>query len=464
VKLKQLLTALALCVLLLPFAIAFVVSSFRRDSVSEEAVNRFILTAVEIEKAMELSDSGLIARPGYSAPAWLEFSVFDASGRAVASFPGGERGSAGLASGPGTALGRAVPGEAAEEAVPRRVMYAERLLIGKRDVGSYRAFVFPVEITPRERSRDSPWLWVTFLAIFAICILGSFAVSAHLARAVTRLEEAAGRIASGDLDSRVSVRGVLEIRSLAAAMDRMRERLKEDQSRRSRFLAAVSHDLRTPLTSIRGYLEAIEDGLAVDPEGLARYLATAKDKSRVLEGRVDELIEFARMETGEWRLRFEELDLGAFLERLASEYSQDALAAGRRFEADISIPRELGVKADARLLARALENLFSNALRYAPEGSGIRFSASRTGKGTVLIALEDEGPGIPVDELERIFEPWFRGSAAVGCEEGLGLGLYIAASIARGHGFGIAAVSPAGGGGRFELTIPARAIPRQHPA
>jgi signal transduction histidine kinase len=302
---------------------------------------------------------------------------------------------------------------------------------------------------------------LALLALVAIVFSLGALVATQLARAVLKLERAAGRIADGDFETAVSVRGIREIEDLARAMDGMRRSLSEDRDQRARFLAAVSHDLRTPLTSIGGYLEAVDDGLASDPATLERYVRIMRGKTRLLETRIGGLLDFARMETEEWQMGFESVELRPFLEGLAREAREDAVLMGRRFEADLDASDDLRLPIDRSLLYRAFENVISNALHFTPEGGLVRLSA-HSREGALHIDVDDEGPGIPASERERVFEPFYRGSSArqgrpMG--EGSGLGLYIARSILRGHGWEIEAGESPWGGGRVSVLIPE--IPRE---
>jgi signal transduction histidine kinase len=307
-----------------------------------------------------------------------------------------------------------------------------------------------------------------------------------------KLEKAALRIASGDLETAVQLRGIREMASLAETMDGMRKTLLEGKDRRARFLAAVSHDLRTPLTSIGGYLEAVEDGLADDPETLARYVEIMLAKTSLLEDRIQGLIEFERMETGEWRMGFKPLALGPFLDRLSREFAEDAKLRGLGFESDLSclaagsgasgatvasgaLAGDAGpgagggpvIQADEALLCRAIENIVSNAFKHSPEGGSVRISAARVGS-LLCIDVDDEGPGIPSTERELVFEPFYRGrpsrplprdgeeggAAASASEQGNGLGLYIARSVIRGHGWDLRVEDSPSGGARLSIVIP----------
>jgi two-component system sensor histidine kinase BaeS len=359
---------------------------------------------------------------------------------------------AGLPGGAG-AGGAAASGAAsgAGAAAAATCLYADTLVVAGRVRGNYFALVPPLDLVGRQR-RHNFGLQFLFLGILTVmAILLGAGVSALLARAVMRLERAAGNIAGGDLDTAVQVRGVREIGALAQAMDRMRATLREERDRRARFLAAVSHDLRTPLTSIGGYLEAVEDGLAAEPETLARYVGIMHAKTRLLENRIQGLLEFARMETGEWRSGFERLDLGPFLEELAREFREDAGLVGKSLVADLSAAAPLVVAADPVLLRRAFENLISNALRHSPAGGRVELRAQRQGR-LLRIEIDDEGPGVPEADRERIFEPFFRGSGARE-GEGNGLGLYIARSVLQGHGWSLVATATPTGGARFTVGL-----------
>jgi signal transduction histidine kinase len=236
-------------------------------------------------------------------------------------------------------------------------------------------------------------------------------------------------------------------------MDRMRRAIREDRDRRARFLAGVSHDLRTPLTAIGGYLEAIQDGLADDPETLGRYVGIARDRAELLGSRIAGLIGFARMETDEWRRGFEAVEAGAWLAGLSRRFAEDAGLAGLRFDAELDAAAGVRVLADRALLGRALENLVANAFRFSPPGGRVLLSARAEG-GRLLLVVDDEGPGIPPAERELVFEPYHRGAGARE-GEGSGLGLHVARSVARGHGGELRILDAPGGGGRLVLELPA---------
>lgn len=455
-NLRLILGGLAAGALVLPFALAGIVGLVLSNSGREQSFLHYREVSIELQKAARIDSRGeLVLLPGYSPPPKFELVLEGRDGAVLYStsplFKAGERPSFG-------AFSAAAAGEFSSPS-----FFTETLSFKGKPVGSYFAWL-PESQTGMHPSVPFPAAGSLVLAalIIAVFLLGAL-VAAQLGRAVLKLEAAARRIAAGDFETVVSVRGIREIADLARAMDGMRSTLREDRDQRARFLAAVSHDLRTPLTSIGGYLEAVEDGLAADPGTLERYVRIMRGKTRLLETRIGGLIAFARMETEEWRMGFEATELHAFLEGLAREAREDAVLLGRRFEAALETLGDIRLSIDRGLLSRALENVISNAYRYSPDGGLVRMSASVV-VAEALLDIDDQGPGIPLAEREIVFEPFYRGSAAGGASgaaagEGTGLGLYIARSIVRGHGWTIEAGESPGGGGRIRIRMPLKLAP-----
>ncbi|MGA2547194.1 MAG: HAMP domain-containing sensor histidine kinase [Rectinemataceae bacterium] len=444
-SLKLILGGLAAGALALPFGLAGIVVLVLSTRGAEQSFIQLREVSIELERAARIDSAGNLSLiPGYFPPPDFELVV------------AGREGAILYSTSPRFAVGaRADLGDfadAAREDFATPSFFAEPLSLKGRAVGSYYAWLPMSKSRGEGRFSRSAFGSLALLALVAIVFSLGVLVATQLARAVLKLERAAGRIAAGDFETAVSVRGIREIEDLARAMDGMRRALSEDRDQRARFLAAVSHDLRTPLTSIGGYLEAVDDGLASDPATLERYVRIMRGKTRLLETRIGGLLDFARMETEEWRMGFESVELRPFLEGLAREAREDAVLMGRRFEADLYASDDLRLPIDRSLLSRAFENVISNALHYTPEGGLVRLS-TRPREGVLCIDVDDEGPGIPASERERVFEPFYRGSSARE-GEGSGLGLYIARSILRGHGWEIEAGESPLGGGRVSVLIP----------
>jgi signal transduction histidine kinase len=448
--LKALLGSVAAGALIMPIALAIGVRFLFYPLAPDAPVFRFQYVSDELLAAVRYEGGAISIKEGYAPPAGLKLVIEGSDGTILLSNVEG------FAPGGGARL-EEVAAKLLEDPAAKNFFAESVRSASGAVVGSY--FAWFAEGFRSARRAAVPASAIALSTLIALAFGFGALVATKLGRAVLKLERAAGRIAAGDLESEVGVDGIKEIEALSRAMDGMRLALREDRDRRARFLAAVSHDLRTPLTSIGGYLEAVEDGLASDPRTLERYVAIMRGKARLLEGRISGLIEFARMETGEWRLGFEELELGPFLEDLAREFSEDAALMGRDFSFELSALGGLRAGVDRALLARALENLVSNAIRYSPEGGAVRLGSRREpgpDGGAYVIDLDDEGPGIAPSERDRVFEPFVRGSASRE-GDGNGLGLYIARSVIAGHGWGIVASEAPGGGGRFSVSIPAAA-------
>jgi signal transduction histidine kinase len=322
----------------------------------------------------------------------------------------------------------------------------------------------------RRDLRDSPhrplFPMVSTITLTAVLVIFAISMSLFIARSITRsvlvLEDAARRIAAGDQDLTVDVRGSAamrpnEITSLTSSLNQMRSALKEDENRRYRFIMGVTHDLKTPLSLIRGYTEALKDGITDDPVSRINATDIIISKADQLEGMINDLLEFVRMDSGEWRSRLQKVDLGEFLKSFAKRIGLDAELFHHHTVIDITLPPALCVPLDERLALRALENIVNNAIRYTPGGTTIRLGAALV-QNTVRITISDDGPGINKEDLPHVFEAFYRGSLSRR-EEGMGLGLSIVRWVAVSHGWSITVSSEQNGDGAasetcFTITIP----------
>jgi signal transduction histidine kinase len=436
--------AISLATSLITFAI-IMLSFFGLDNSGSQSADlgRTLRVSREVKASFQIkADGTIVANPGYVPPDWLTLIVINSKGKvALSNF---KDVAAGTEFSP--ELGR----QLFSSIVPGRVFISEIISQKGKPIGAY-VVSYETNLYRVNRNPAMPLFATGILLLLAFLSLGigSF-VATRLSRSLKQLEGAAVRVASGDLDSPVPEGDFTEVGTLASAMESMRLALKEDQNRRYRFLAAVSHDFRTPLTSVKGYVEAIQDGLAKDPETLSRYLSIMAERCGGLEGRINELLDFTRMETGEWRLNFSPAPLKPFLERLASRYTDDAEALNHTFEFDFPIDERAVVNADWSLLARALENLVTNAIRYSPAGTTVKFSAARESDLSFSLMVDDAGPGVSEAESALIFEPFYRGCRAR-LGGGSGLGLSIAKSVVVGHGWRLEVSRSPLGGARFQV-------------
>jgi signal transduction histidine kinase len=301
------------------------------------------------------------------------------------------------------------------------------------------------------------------MLLFASLLAVGFSLygAAPLARRVEQLRRGTAQLAGGDLGAKVPVEGHDEISALAADFNRMAQDLAEASARereaeraRRDLIAAVSHDLRTPLASTRALIEAVADGVVEDPETQARYLASARSELEKLGRLVDDLFELSRIDAGALRLNLEEASLRDLISDTLSGFKHQAERKGVRLVGEVSDGVD-PVLANPPRLQRVLYNLVSNALRHTPADGTIVLRAE-PGEGVVQVEVSDTGEGIPPEDLPRVFERSFRGERSrtrAGTGDGAGLGLAIARGLIEAHGGEISVESRPGHGSRFCFTL-----------
>ncbi len=304
------------------------------------------------------------------------------------------------------------------------------------------------------------WILLLIGMIFAFTGIMILVIARSIARSVTLLEESTRRIANGELDAPVELRGSNEITSLAVSLNRMRVALKEESSRKARFIMGISHDLKTPLALIKGYAEAISDGFMDEPAERERSLALVASKVDQLGGMIDDLIGYVKLDSGDWRKTFLDVDLRAVVGAAVGRISEDAKLLGRDISFVSSVDCPTSVSMDERLFMRALENLVNNAIRYTEAGGTVLVALERTDAGFSL-SVRDDGCGIASDDLPHVFELFYRGTSSRR-EEGMGLGLSIVKSVVESHGWTVDIASREGQGTSVTISIPADTARLEH--
>jgi len=290
----------------------------------------------------------------------------------------------------------------------------------------------------------------SLLTIFGICM--SILISRTIINSVKVLENTTRRIAEGELDLKVEVKGNNEIISLANSLNKMRKNLKEEELRRSRLIMGISHDLKTPLALIKGYAEAIEDGVADTKIKQTEFAEIITNKADHLESMINSLIDFVKMDSGEWREQLNKVNISTFLQSVVKTLSMDVELLHHELIHDIVMPDNIYISLDEKLVYRAIENLIHNAVRYTPSGSVIRFTVIPSEKGLEIV-ISDNGMGIEKEDLSHVFEMFYRGSSSRR-EQGMGLGLAVVKWVVDYHGWSISVFSEKGKGASFTITIP----------
>ncbi|MBI3760956.1 MAG: HAMP domain-containing histidine kinase [Chloroflexi bacterium] len=304
---------------------------------------------------------------------------------------------------------------------------------------------------------------VTVLLLFAAIIATTFGyfASAALSLGVRELMHSAQALAGGNLAARAPVSGRDELAQLAQTFNDMAARLeaaakkqKEVETLRRDLIAWTSHDLRTPLTSIRAMVEALADGVVSDPAVTARYLRTIRADVQSLNTLIDDLFELAQLDAGGLTLEVASHSLSDLISDSLESFR--ALADGRGVRLTGQVADQIDpVPMNAQKIGRVLANLLGNALRHTAPGGEVTVKAYRA-KGDVCVEVRDTGEGIPPEDLERVFERFYRGDAARSRSRessGAGLGLAIAKGIVEAHGGRIWAQNAEGGGARFVFVL-----------
>jgi signal transduction histidine kinase len=288
--------------------------------------------------------------------------------------------------------------------------------------------------------------------------IGAAVVTARSsARAVRRLTATAGALGEGDLDARAGkIEGGPELDVLAATLDDMAARLQGAQERerqieatRRDLVTAVSHDLRTPLASLRAMVEAIDESVVDDPESMRRYAKEMRRSVRQLGAMVDDLFELAQLDAGAIELETRRARLGEVVSSAVATVELQAEEKG------LSLVAELNGADDAPCsprLARVIQNLLVNAVRHTPADGSVRIEA-RHSANALEVAVADTGEGIAPQDLARVFDPFFRADPARQ-GAGAGLGLALAKRIVEALGGEISAESEPSHGARFAVTLP----------
>lgn len=276
--------------------------------------------------------------------------------------------------------------------------------------------------------------------------------------------QAARQIATGDWDVRLPDSAVREIAEVRDGFEVMVDGLQsayrkqtELEEERRFMIAAVAHDLRTPLFALRGYLDGLEQGIARTPEQMAKYAAVCKEKAAQLDRLVEDLFTYTTMEYPETALREASCDFNEIVQKavesLKPQSQQRQISVVTHYAEDSCL-----IRADAHLLERALSNLLDNAVRHTPVHGRIHIQCSRE-EDRVLFTIRDSGPGFAAEEFEHVFEPLYRGEQSRNRDSGgAGLGLAISRRIIRRHGGELKAGNDPDGGAILSGWIPANRI------
>ena len=285
-----------------------------------------------------------------------------------------------------------------------------------------------------------------------VALLLTLLLTSRITRPLTAMQAATHRVAAGDLRTELGSTGTQELDELASDFNLMVRRLAEREGETREFLMRVTHDLRTPLTAIRGHAAALADGVVPD-EDVPRSLSAIEGEAARLESLVADLLDLARLDAQRFDLDLTPVEPAGVLDRVFDAMEAEALNRGVAFERGID---DLSpVVTDESRVQRIVSNLLDNAIHWTPRGGTVRLEGHERPDGGFSASVTDTGPGIPAAEQESIFEA-FQSQETPDGRRGSGLGLAISRQLARALGGDVRVESREGIGSRFVLEVPNR--------
>ena len=286
-----------------------------------------------------------------------------------------------------------------------------------------------------------------------VAVVLSLVITRSVARPLQDVATAASAVAGGKSDQKAPVRGPREVRTVAEAFNHMTEQVQAGQVAQRDFLANVTHDLRTPLTSIQGFSQAIIDGVASDPGAAERAAQIIYDEAGRLNRMVQELLDLARIEAGRFSMRRHSIRLDELLNSVGERTSPRADEKG--LSLNLEVPELPSIAGDGDRLVQVYTNLLDNAIKHTPEGGTVTLRAA-VQDGGILTQIRDTGEGIPDADLPHIFDRFYQVDKSRQSQrrDGAGLGLTITKGIIEAHGGRLRVDSQEGVGTTFSTWLP----------
>ncbi len=322
--------------------------------------------------------------------------------------------------------------------------------------GNYRTYGYVVIHLPMERVQDSAneilnIVYITFLIVFLLSLSLLLTFSLAVYRPLRAVTEGARRFAEGDLSYRIPVDSHDEMGYLADTMNRMAERLERAEDDERRFIANVSHDFRSPLTSIKGFLEAILDG-TIPPEMHEKYLRRVISETDRLTKLTQGMLTLTSLDADRG-LRRSNFDINRVIQDTAASFEGQCLEKNIRLDLSFAVEHEM-VYADLGRIQQVLYNLIDNAIKFSPQESSIDIQSYEK-HGKVFVSVKDRGCGISRKDQAHVFDRFYKSDQSRGRDKkGTGLGLSIAKEIIQAHGENIDLISTEGVGSEFIFSLP----------
>lgn len=316
------------------------------------------------------------------------------------------------------------------------------------------AVLLHLDYSVSSRTLRAVWMEIVLVLLIAVlfCIIAVYYSSSRMIRPFMEINEIVQRYSKGDFNLRIPITGTDEATQLARSFNNMADQLKDLEATRRDFVSNVSHELRSPLTSMRGFLEAMQDG-TIGREEYDKYIDVVLSETRRMTTMVNDLLDLARIESGKTAIKLEIFDINELIRRTLITF--EARIYDQQMEVEVKFAQEqYFVEADSAQISQVLRNIIDNAIKYSPPRSKLRIATYALRK-EVYVSIQDSGQGIPEEDVPHVFDRFYKVEKAhtPTKQSGTGLGLSIVKRIIDQHGQTITLKSVRGKGSNFTFTL-----------
>lgn len=321
---------------------------------------------------------------------------------------------------------------------------------------------FFVDIADESALVETAYLEIALVSLIGmlIAVIAVYYTTMRLTNPFNEINETVQRYAKGDYNVRIPISSIDEATQLAVSFNNMADQLKDLEATRRSFVANVSHELRSPLTSMKGFLEAMHDG-TIGPEDYDKYIDIVLSETKRMALMVNDLLDLARIESGKTAIKLELFDINELIRRTLITF--EARIYEKRMEVDVKFAQDqYFVEADSAQISQVLRNIIDNAIKYSPDDTRLRI-ATYALRREVYVSIQDSGPGVPEKDVPHVFDRFYKVEKAhtPTKESGTGLGLSIVKRIIDQHGQTITLKSGRGKGCNFTFTLKRAPAPKR---
>lgn len=316
------------------------------------------------------------------------------------------------------------------------------------------AVLLHLDYSISRRTLSATWMEILLVLFVAVLfsVIAVYYTTSRMIRPFSEINDIVQRYSKGDFNIRIPIKGTDEATQLARSFNNMADQLQDLEATRRDFVSNVSHELRSPLTSMRGFLEAMQDGTIARNE-YDKYIDIVLSETRRMTSMVNDLLDLARIESGRTALKLEIFDINELIRRTLITF--EARIYDQKMEVEVKFAQEqYFVEADSAQISQVLRNIIDNAIKYSPAGGRLRI-ATYALRREVYVSIQDSGQGIPEEDVPHVFERFYKVEKAhtPTKQGGTGLGLSIVKRIIDQHGQTITLKSTRGKGSNFTFTL-----------